>query len=246
VSHGIKEGKDRFTALLATSAVGEKLKPMIVGRSENPRTFPKQTQQLSFYYASSASAWMTSVIFLRYLLIMNVIFKAQNRCVAVILDNCSCHKIDETVLSNIELFFLPPNTTAIGQPLDAGLLHLFSFVLTPTGIIECSKREYRARFIKMKLDFVYKSIGKNIQFKIDFFTAVCMYVNSFYSIPNNTIVNCWKKCKICRNETPISTAEVQVKKEKCEISSETPISTLKVQVKKEEYSNQILQGGEIE
>ena len=36
---GIKTSKERMTVLLACSATGEKLKPLIIGKSENPRCF---------------------------------------------------------------------------------------------------------------------------------------------------------------------------------------------------------------
>ena len=44
----------------------------------------------------------------------------QNRKVLLILDNVSCHPSIE--LSNVDLLFLPPNTTAATQPLDAGII----------------------------------------------------------------------------------------------------------------------------
>lgn len=128
VFHGVKEPKDRFTALLTVSMVGEKVKPMIVGKSQLPRSFPKSNFLPNFYYAFSPSAWVTSSIFLRYLLILNEMFKSQNRKTAVILDNCASHNVHTSDLTHIKLFFLPPNTTSIGQPLDAGLLLLFLFL----------------------------------------------------------------------------------------------------------------------
>jgi hypothetical protein len=123
--HGVKESRDRFTALICVSMTGEKMKPMIIGKSANPRSFPSNnlTHQKYFYYESSSNAWVTSAIFLRYLLILNVKFRAEGRFVALLLDNCSSHHIDEALLTNIKLFFLPPNTTAIAQPLDAGICY---------------------------------------------------------------------------------------------------------------------------
>lgn len=40
ILHGVKEPKDRFTALLTVNMLGEKTKPMIVGKSQVPRSFP--------------------------------------------------------------------------------------------------------------------------------------------------------------------------------------------------------------
>jgi hypothetical protein len=115
IVRGVKEGKDRFTALICVSMMGEKIKPMIIGKSANPRSFPKDnhTHQKYFYYHSSSNAWVTTIVFLKYLLILNVKFKAERRSIALLLDNCSSHHVDESLLTNIKLFFLPPNTTEV-------------------------------------------------------------------------------------------------------------------------------------
>lgn len=125
VQHGVKEGKDRFTAILMTSMLGEKIKPMIIGKSVKPRSFPTNLLKRNFQYESSSKAWVTSTIFLKYLLMLNVMFKNKKRNVAIILDNCSSHSVDTKLLTNISLFFLPPNTTSIGQPMDAGVVDYF-------------------------------------------------------------------------------------------------------------------------
>ena len=36
---GVKTAKERITVLLCASATGEKLKPLVIGRSANPRCF---------------------------------------------------------------------------------------------------------------------------------------------------------------------------------------------------------------
>ncbi|RHY24803.1 hypothetical protein DYB32_008682, partial [Aphanomyces invadans] len=46
---------------------------------------------------------------------------AQDRKVLLLVDNASSHKLPET-LSNVNVRFLPPNTTAYLQPLDAGAI----------------------------------------------------------------------------------------------------------------------------
>jgi hypothetical protein len=178
-THGIKEGKDRFTAVLAVTQSGEVLKPLIVGKSENPRSFSKFTNK-SFYYDNSPTAWVTRTIFEKYIYVLNNTFSSQNRKVAIIIDNCSAHYIQSKKFSNISLFYLPQNTTAITQPLD-------------TGIIEISKRKCRTSLAKMKLDFIYKHLDLKENFAIDFFTAANLYCKCVKNISSKSIINCWKR-----------------------------------------------------
>jgi hypothetical protein len=52
--------------------------------------------------------------------------RRQNRNILLLADNTPTHLMDETVLlSNIKVHFLPPNTTAHLQPLDAGIINSF-------------------------------------------------------------------------------------------------------------------------
>ena len=59
----------------------------------------------------------------------------KNECVLLFLDNCPSHKTDGIVLSNVDIHFLPPNTTAKIQPMDAGIISSF-------------KRHYRSLHIR--------------------------------------------------------------------------------------------------
>lgn len=133
-------------------------------------------------------------------------FESQNRSVAIILDNCSSHNVESSDLTKIKLYFLPPNTTSIGQPLDAGY---YSFIFirfySYLGIIECTKRNYRTFLAKSKLDYIYKN-KENIDhkeqpFSIDFYSAAKRFVKSFESVSVDTIKNCWKKCDIYKSNS---------------------------------------------
>ncbi|XP_071043363.1 jerky protein homolog-like [Parasteatoda tepidariorum] len=69
---------------------------------------------------------MTSSIFTKLLLEWDKELK--NEKVVLLLDNCSAHPADEDLcLKHIKLVFLPPNTTAIIQPLDQGIIRSFKF-----------------------------------------------------------------------------------------------------------------------
>jgi hypothetical protein len=127
--HGIKDEKNRFTAILVTSATGEKMKPMIIGKFAKPHSFKCKSFHDLFYYSSSPKSWVNSIIFKDYMIILNEKLKNEKRNIAIILDNCTSHFIDKIKISNISLFYLPSNTTPISQQLDAGFF-LFIFMKT--------------------------------------------------------------------------------------------------------------------
>jgi hypothetical protein len=112
------QGKEKFSAILVVSSCGEKVKPGIVSSSKSPRCFGGKIFHKSFLYYSQTNSWVDKKIFQNYLKILDNKFKMESRKIALILDNCSVHSLDEMILSNVELFFLSPKTTPIGQPLD--------------------------------------------------------------------------------------------------------------------------------
>ncbi|XP_060846175.1 tigger transposable element-derived protein 6-like [Rhopalosiphum padi] len=95
---GGKHSKERLTLLLAVNMTGtDKLKPLIIGKSKNPRCFAGVKSFLVDYTANK-KAWMT------------------NNCLAHnIIPNCQAIKVK----------FLPPNTTSKSQPLDQGIIKTF-------------------------------------------------------------------------------------------------------------------------
>ncbi len=119
---GGKKSKERMTVLLACSAVGEKLTPLVIGHSAKPQCFKglASTLCLPVTYSSNKKAWMTSDLFQQWLDKLNGKMKTENRSILLFIDNCSAHP--DVTLSNIKLVFLPPNTTSKLQPCDAGII----------------------------------------------------------------------------------------------------------------------------
>ena len=78
---GSKKAKERITALLACSAVGEKLTPLVIGRSANPRCFRGVTACLPVTYAANKKASMTSDLFQSRLNTVNIKMKSENRSI---------------------------------------------------------------------------------------------------------------------------------------------------------------------
>ena len=85
------------------------------------------------YYANP-KAWMRSDIFEEWLKSINNRFRIQNRKILLLVDNASPHfnpdenEQDNLVLSHIKVKFLPPNTTAHLQPIDAGIINSFKAI----------------------------------------------------------------------------------------------------------------------
>ena len=61
--------------------------------------------------------------------------RMSGRQVLLLIDNAPTHKWPDLELRNTKVHFLPPNTTAVLQPMDAGVIASF-------------KRQYRSQHIK--------------------------------------------------------------------------------------------------
>ena len=133
---GGKLSKDKLTVLVTASMAGEKLPPLVIGKSANPRCF-KNVKKLPLPYEHNTKAWMTSTIFEKWVKKLDLQMRKRERKIALVLDNCTAHP-SVSSLTNVKLVFLPPNTTAKTQPMDA-------------GVIRCFKAHYRKNLAKMRL-----------------------------------------------------------------------------------------------
>jgi hypothetical protein len=101
--------------------MGEKFKPWVIGKSENPRCFKNVNKaKLPVKYRANKKAWMTGAIFQEYLEWLNGLMVKQKRKVLLLIDNASSH--GKIVLSNVRVKFYPPNCTSRLQPLDQGII----------------------------------------------------------------------------------------------------------------------------
>ena len=104
---------ERITVMCCANMDGSEKKPLLViGKSKNPRCFPKNHTLLPVTYRSSANAWMTSSLFHEWLDAWNRQLQIQGRRICPLIDNCTAHTPNAT-LSHIVLQFLPPNTASI-------------------------------------------------------------------------------------------------------------------------------------
>jgi len=122
---GGKLAKERLTVMLACSATGEKLKPLVIGKSSKPRCFKNvKIESLPCKWEANKKAWMTGEIFKNWVNDINKTMKKKKRHITLFLDNATSHS-DSLRLSNVTLRFFPPNTTSLLQPLDLGIIRAF-------------------------------------------------------------------------------------------------------------------------
>ncbi|GFS74698.1 tigger transposable element-derived protein 1 [Trichonephila clavipes] len=129
---GHKASKDRVTLLLCSNASGDRmLKPLLINKSLRPRALKgKDLKQLSVHWMANSKAWMTTAIFTEW---FNNCFvpeveaymkeKSLDFKVLLIVDNAASHPQLEH--PNVQLVFLPPNTSRLIHPLDHGIIATF-------------------------------------------------------------------------------------------------------------------------
>ena len=115
-----KESKDRLTILVAANMSGtDKLMPLVIGKSANPRCFHGVDVPLP--YKSNAKAWMTGVLWTWWVRTLDAKMRMKWRNILLIIDNCPAHPVIKN-LTNIEVAYLPPNTTSQTQPCNQGII----------------------------------------------------------------------------------------------------------------------------
>lgn len=134
-AQGFKAGKERLTLLLGGNAAGDyKFKPFLIYASENPRALKGILKRnLPVHYRWNKKSWMTANLF-RDWVSSCAIPELRSYCekenlefkILILLDNAPSHPVDLDELSeNIKFVFLPPNTTALIQPMDQGVISNF-------------------------------------------------------------------------------------------------------------------------
>lgn len=184
---GGKNSKERVSLLIGANADGsEKLPLLMIGKSAKPRCF-NNVKSLPLKYVSNRKSWMTSTIWEDYLLNLDKKFKEENRSVVFIADNCPSHT-NVTGLKSIKLIFLPPNITAICQPMDQGVIKNIKHFYKQLLLIK----------IINDLESSPESTMKNV--KITLLDAANFISKSWEKVKSTTISNCFKKAGINSNE----------------------------------------------
>lgn len=177
---GVKMAKERLTVLVVVNKNGSDKKLHVIGKFEKPRCF-RRVQELPLKYYHNTSAWMTTALFTKIILTWNSQLLLEDRRIVLVLDTASTHKIPAP--SNIQLIFLPPNTTSVAQPCDA-------------GIIWSIKAQYRKILNRKQLLFLQANAEKSTQEFVKSITildAMFMLKRSLFLLSPVSIENCFKK-----------------------------------------------------
>ena len=180
---GGKLCKERLTVLLACSSVGEKLKPLIIGKSAKPRALKGvDTNQLGVSWRSNSKAWMNSKVFSDWLQDLNRRMKLHKRKILLYMDNVSSHTSADVSLSNVTVKFFPANTTSCLQPLDAGIIKTFKVLF----------RKHLLSHILARMDSCNSATELSKQ--VNVLHALNWIVQSWRSISPETVQKCFTRC----------------------------------------------------
>lgn len=198
---GSKSSKLRLTVLLLSNLIGEKESPIIIGHAKRPRCFGRIDVERAhnIIWRSNRNAWMTSTVFHEFLTKFDRKMRLQQRKVLLFLDNASCHT--DADLTNVQLEFLPPNTTSIFQPMDQGIIQSF-------------KLYYR----KYLLHHVIASIDHSVDIRnidvepiptITIMDALNWISAAWYQVKPETITKCFIKAGFPSNDPTNSEQELE-------------------------------------
>ncbi|KAK3924936.1 Tigger transposable element-derived protein 6 [Frankliniella fusca] len=177
--HGKKGSKARITVLLACNADGsEKLAPLTIGKSKQPRPF-RTVRSLPCDYTSQPKAWMTGDIMISWLKKLDGKMRAQRRRILLFIDNCPAHPTDLNFLTNITVHFFPKNCTSVLQPLE--------------GVIHNLKFYYRKRLVARLLNMIGQENLKKKDLLINILQALHYLQWAWNQVKQDTILNCFRR-----------------------------------------------------
>ncbi|XP_055527029.1 jerky protein homolog-like [Wyeomyia smithii] len=193
---GRKVNKQRVTFMPCSNVTGDhKLRMVVIGKSKNPRAF--KNVKVPVTYFASRNAWMTQDIFKTWF--HKDFVPAVRRFSAasgippraiLLLDNCSAHHMNDDLKSEDDLiiaYFLPPNVTAMIQPMDQ-------------NVIQNCKLRYRE---KLLLHVMARSRENDIDQCLNQISMkdVCFWIHDAWTEVQNTVIQLsWRKIGVIFND----------------------------------------------
>ena len=188
---GTKKAKDRVTINACANASGTiKLPLLFIGKAKNPRCFRKINKEaLPVVCRNQKNAWINKHIFRDWFLncfIPETKLKlrelGREEKAILFLDNCAAHPSEKELVSDdgkIIAKFLPPNVTALIQPMDQ-------------GVLESIKRVYRKSILR---DLVSQSTFTIQDFlkTLDMMKVIDTVATAWDMVTPAAIRNSWKK-----------------------------------------------------
>nr|CCA23650.1 ARS binding protein 1 putative [Albugo laibachii Nc14] len=156
----------RIVVTLACNAnASERLQPLYISHHQQPKCFRNKTpEEQSFQYFANPRAWMTGVIFSRWIERLDSAMASQRRKILLFLDVATSHVVAHLELTNIVVFFLPetvnelPESSALIDSKAALNLHStsaaedwnqhFSNPLGQSTLLHALKKRYRLLEVK--------------------------------------------------------------------------------------------------
>ena len=188
---GTKKAKDRVTINACANASGTiKLPLLLIGKAKNPRCFRNLNKEaLPVVYRNQANAWVDRDIFRDWFFNCFVPETkqklrelGQEERAILFLDNCSAHPSEDELISadgKITAKFLPPNVTALIQPMDQ-------------GVLESIKRVYRKSILRNLVSQSTFTIQDFLK-RIDMIKIVDTVASAWDMVTPTAIRNSWKK-----------------------------------------------------
>lgn len=188
---GFKMNKERVTVMACSNAAGNnKLPLMVIGKSAKPRAFKHvNINSLPVYYRSQKKAWMNGMLFKEWftnqfvpcVTKFNLENDLPNRAL-LLLDNAPSHPdVSELTVGEIKAHFMPPNVTAILQPMDQ-------------GILQNIKLGYKKQFLRSLIEDDDSSLTIQDKIKkVNLKNVIYWSAESWESVSEQTIRKSWNK-----------------------------------------------------
>ena len=179
---GGKRSKNRITVALCASMTGEKLKPLVIGKSSKPRCFNRiETASLPVTYRNNKKSWMNSKLFEEWVRSMDRRMRGQGRKVLLLVDNAPSHP--QLNLKNVKIVFLPPNTTSVAQQMDQGIIQA----------VKLKFYRYQTEHILTQMEKSSKC-GSDLLKDVNVLNAIYWVSRAWREVDVSTIVKCFDKC----------------------------------------------------